>query len=290
MRNLKINNQNERGPDFIVIGPGRSGSTFLYQVFLEHPEICMPLDTKETNYFNHEYQRGLSWYSSFFEYCDPQKVAGEISNTYIYDDQVPGRINESFPYIKIITVLRNPFQRIISAYQFRKSVGEINPGTSFKEALELFPDLISDNFYGSELLRYFKLFPKQNILIAFFDDLERSPRLFLQKIFNFLQVDPEFQSEIINRRINQSKSLRLPLIAPLVRFFADALRKLQLFGLLKKSKDSFFFNRILFNKTDSSSKGEILTQEINDQLDKAFIPEIKKVEELTNRDLSHWYN
>lgn len=290
MKKQENNNQKVNSPDFIVIGPGRSGSTFLYQIFKEHPEICMPLNTKETNYFNHEYHRGLSWYQSFFKNCDPKKITGEISNTYIYNDMVPERIKEVLPTIKLITVLRNPFQRILSAYQFRKSVGEISPDTSFKEALTLFPDLISDNYYGSQLQKYFSIFPPHNILVTFYDDLERSPELFLKNIFEFLQVDSKFESTTIYRKVNQSKSLRIPLFAPFVRFIADTLRKLQLFRLLKKSKESGLFNHLLFTDTDIQNRREIMPTEIVDELNKVFIPEINKVEELTMKDLSHWYN
>jgi len=276
-------------PDFIVIGPGRTGTTYLYQSMLEHPDVCMPLHTKEINYFNHEYQRGLAWYHSFFEHCDPGKVCGEISNTYIYDEQVPARIQQVLPDVKLITILRNPFQRILSAYQFRLSVGEINGDISFCRAIEIYPDLVTDNYYASQLFRYFNHFPRENILVSYFDELERSPEQFLERIYRFISVDEGFLTQIADQRINAAKKLRFPVLGPLLRFYADSLRRLQLFSFLEKSKESALFRRILFSESRSQSRIQNIDPDTMVYLQSFFLPELEKLESLLGVDLSHWY-
>lgn len=275
-------------PDFIGIGPGRTGTTLLYQVFKEHPEICTPLNTKETNFFTEQYHMGLGWYQSFFDYCDRGTVCGEISNTYIYDQTVARRIQEHLPAVKIISVLRDPFERMLSAFQFRQSVGEIPPDWNLDKALQEFPDLISDNFYGTQLETYFELFSEKQILVAFYDDLSQDPADFFQELFQFIGVDVTFKTDTYKKKVNPSKNLKFPFLAPMIRLYADSLRKLELFKILEASKNFSAVQKILFRKQSHGEKDQLL-KKVQDKLMSEFLPEIKKVEALTGRDLSAWY-
>ena len=59
-----------RGPDFIVIGAKRGGTTSLYRYLLEHSSI-QPLfpgrqHVKGVHYYDSNYERGLRWYRSHF--------------------------------------------------------------------------------------------------------------------------------------------------------------------------------------------------------------------------------
>ncbi len=57
-------------PNFIVIGPGKTGTTWLYRGALAaHPDVCLAHHTKETVFFADFYDRGLGWYEKFFEGC-----------------------------------------------------------------------------------------------------------------------------------------------------------------------------------------------------------------------------
>lgn len=61
--------QADRGhslPDFLVIGGQRAGTTLLYQLFLAHPEIYVPMRRKELHFFDQYYGRGLGWYATHF--------------------------------------------------------------------------------------------------------------------------------------------------------------------------------------------------------------------------------
>ena len=65
-----------RGPDFVIIGAKRGGSTSLYNYMLEHPSIA-PLfparqHIKGPHYYDTRYARGLTWYRSHF----PIEIAG----------------------------------------------------------------------------------------------------------------------------------------------------------------------------------------------------------------------
>lgn len=276
-------------PTFLVIGPGRTGTSFLYQVFREHPDICLASGVKETNYFNNEYHRGEVWYRSFFQHCKASQARGELSNTYIYNSIVPERVQSLLPNVKIISTLRNPFQRIQSAFIFRKSVGEINPNMTFEEALRQHPDLITDNYYGSQLSRYFDLFPVSQLLVMFFEDFQKSQEHYLKTILLFIGVKPDFKSEILKRKINPSKILRYSFFAKGIRFVADTMRKMQMYHALDLAKKSRFLKKTLYKQAEKRDYLSEISKEYYQILQDKFIPEIKLVERLTGRDLSLWY-
>jgi hypothetical protein len=273
-------------PTFIHIGPGRSGSTMLYEAFKEHPEIGMAKNTKETNFFNNEYHRGIQWYEFFFAHCEGKKAIGEISNTYVYDPQVPARIAGLLPAVKLITVLRNPFDRIQSAYGFRKRSGEIDLGLSFEDALEEYPSLITDNYYGTQLRWFLEYFPKESLLVMFFDDLEEDAIGFVRDIFAFIGVDSDFEPASIYERVNRAARVRHPILASIIRFSADKLRQWQLYTLLDRIKSSEVLRELLFKPVSLNQMD--YSQRTRKLLEGRFTPQIRTVEQITGRSLGHW--
>ncbi len=106
-------------PNFIVIGPGKTGTTWLYQCLAAHPGIKLARNTKETVFFADYYDRGLGWYEKFFEGLDGAAAIGEVSNTYFFTPEAPARIAAAVPKVKLIAFLRNPVERVVSLYLFR---------------------------------------------------------------------------------------------------------------------------------------------------------------------------
>lgn len=278
-----------RFPDFLVIGPGRSATTYLYEVFKAHPEICMAKNTKETNYFCDHYHKGMDWYSAFFQHCLPQNAAGEICNMYIYDPEVPRRIHEALPDVKLIAILRNPFERIDSVFKFRKRSGEMENNLSIEEALKIYPDMITQNYYGDQIERYFEYFDENHFLITYFDDLKNNAEDFVRNIFTHINVDNNILPDMIHQKINPAVRVRHKYLAMLSRCGADTLRRLGLYFMLNKIKRSKSISRVLFIKEDEKESEQKLPDNVIIELSKYFHPQIQKVERITGRDLRHWY-
>jgi hypothetical protein len=69
-----------RLPDFIAVGPPRTGTTWLHGVL--YHRVSLPRGVKETYFFDHFYAKGLNWYSHYFgDSADGHRV-GEIAPTY----------------------------------------------------------------------------------------------------------------------------------------------------------------------------------------------------------------
>ena len=132
-----IEQMNNQGPTFIIIGPGRTGSTSLYEYFRGINEIQLAKNIKETNFFNFNYDKGIDWYLDFYSSNDPKPIRGEISNMYIYNPSVAKRIYDHFPDVKIISILRNPYDRLISMYNYKIQKGELDPKINIEEAKKI---------------------------------------------------------------------------------------------------------------------------------------------------------
>ena len=52
-------------PDFVMIGPGRCGTTFFYRLLGQHPHV-EPAAKKELRFFSHHFEEGTEWYRQWF--------------------------------------------------------------------------------------------------------------------------------------------------------------------------------------------------------------------------------
>lgn len=188
--------------DFIGIGAQKSGTSWLYKCLMEHPEICTTKE-KEIHYFNKHYSNGVDWYENHFSNCGG-KTSGEFSTLYLSDKDVPERIYDYNKDIKIIVSLRNPVDRAYSHYNHIKSLN-LAPGENIQEVIKKYPEMIENGMYGKYLAKYFELFPRDQILILFYDDLNKEPLNFVKKIYSFLEVDESFVPSGINSKYHSTK-------------------------------------------------------------------------------------
>lgn len=96
-------------PTFLGIGVPRGGTTWLHTLLASHPEVYMPTRRKEIRFFEKYYERGVSWYSTFF--CPPEqaeryRAIGEISTQYYDCKACPQRIFTTLPQSKLIIIDR----------------------------------------------------------------------------------------------------------------------------------------------------------------------------------------
>ncbi len=52
-------------PNFLHLGPSKSGSTWLHEVLIGHPEVYLS-QAKDLYFFNRYYDRGPGWYRAQF--------------------------------------------------------------------------------------------------------------------------------------------------------------------------------------------------------------------------------
>lgn len=186
-------------PNLIVIGSRKCATTSLHHYLNLHPEIFMSQTHKELNFFVAEmfWKKGVSWYERQFPVKAP--VRGESSPNYsrfpVWKG-VPERMHSIVPNAKLIYIVRNPVERLISAYHH-----------DFKGGLEsrTFEEMVSsrlkenphfhDSRYYFQLTQFLKYYPLSRIHVVPSEQLSDRPYAVMQEIFKFLGVDATFQSK-----------------------------------------------------------------------------------------------
>ena len=110
-------------PDFIAVGPPRTGTTWLDEVLRGH--VSLPENIKETHFFTANFPNGLGWYEDHFRSSAAGRPIGEVCASYFTSAEARGRIADSIPRCAIICTLRDPVARLYSQYCFMRTVGRL---------------------------------------------------------------------------------------------------------------------------------------------------------------------
>lgn len=200
------------GPDFVIIGAAKCGTTSLYEYMIEHPQLVQTVK-KEIDFFLN-FDRGLNWYLSHFPPTPKGKVnflSGEASTSYFNHHETRTHLLEQFPNAKLIAILRNPVDRAISHYHNdRKYSGETRSlHDAMYDELKALPDLSNGlkggrKYWQSQrgylwlgLYVYFieewmNTFPREQFLILQSEDFYAEPANTMQQVFEFLEL-PDYQ-------------------------------------------------------------------------------------------------
>jgi hypothetical protein len=211
-----------RGPDFVIVGAKRGGTTSLYNYVLEHPSI-QPLfpgrqHIKGVHYYDSNYARGPRWYRSHFPLQAGGRhlarpgirpaIAGDASPYYLFHPLAAERLARDFPDVRIIVFLRNPAERAYSHFKERTHHG--GETLSFEAALDAEADrlrgeaerivaepgyrsiehenhsYLAQGRYLDMLPRWFSLFPREQFHIAASEDFYADPERHVNEVWSFL--------------------------------------------------------------------------------------------------------
>lgn len=105
-----------RLPEFVVLGQGKAGTSLIYRVFEQNPQVGLSRP-KELLFFSKHFEKGMDWYASHFEHLDPDVPrVGEVSPAYLTPTAIE-RISASLdPATKLVYVLRHPVDQGYSRY------------------------------------------------------------------------------------------------------------------------------------------------------------------------------
>jgi len=284
--------------DFVYIGAPRSGSTWLSAVLEEHPELWIP-SHKEIHFFNsrlvypfeYKYVRGLEHYRKYFETAPVKTKIGELSPFYYFDPNAGYRIYKAFPNVRIIAILRNPVDVIYSLYLLLRQ--RERREKTFDEEIIRNPELLELGFYHRLLTPYFDWFPRERIFIKVFDDFFVNEEASCAELFDFLGVDKHFKPQVLGARINASTEALPAKIAP-IRGYLIKMLNMKPFIPVKELLHRVRVNRIqghisrATDKHTETQKRSNLSDPTRKRLMEQFIPDMKRLEVMLDKDLSNW--
>lgn len=167
-------NASATGPDLVIAGAARSGTSLLAARLSTHPEIDAP-SVKEPNYFSRHLDKGLDWYDGFFPDRRPGALRLDASVSYTYPqhpEALPALAAVS-PGAQLVYLARDPVERAVSHYLFYRHYFEREPAATFGAALDAGDYYLGVSDYRHWLEAMTSCFPADRVLVVPFPTLTR---------------------------------------------------------------------------------------------------------------------
>jgi hypothetical protein len=265
-------------PSFIVIGAMKSGTSSLFHYIASHPNIVNS-SKKETNFFKtpENFSQGINWYESFFK--GSGKYAFEASPMYTtrpMNSGVPERMYSILPNIKLIYLLRDPIERIVSHYI--NDYAYRGQSLSFSEAIRTDNKYVLTSKYYFQIQAYLEYFSEKQILIIESEKLRKNPGKVMSDVFAFLGISDEYdgKADILEKKFNKSSSkYRVSLIEQELRKKTNNRYLKIMIGKMCKP-----FSEKIARPVLSSVEREMLCAEL--------APDVEKLRQFTGMSFSDW--
>jgi hypothetical protein len=275
-------------PTFIIAGPPKAGTSSLQYYIRNHPQIYVP--EGEPHFFCDHFEQGLKYYSKFFEGWSGQKAVGEKTPCYFYMPEIPKRIKEYFPGIKLLFIYRNPIERAYSQYwhnvrryvefdtfdkAIKREIDGVKPIVETERVRFIYdrePGLfsyLSIGRYAEHIERWKRCFDKSQMFHMVLEDLDKAT---LRKVLEFLEVDSDFEFGEL-KKFNVGGSPRSLWLTKITRRFEYI---------------KFFHDG--FDRFINFKRGEYppMNQKIREFLGQYFIQYNKEFERLTSCSAGNW--
>jgi hypothetical protein len=194
-------NNLEKKFDFVFIGSPKCGSTYIYQLLKEHPEvgISSSKDGLRGGYFKDtstEEQRDQILY--FSRKNKQARVFGEFREGYIKSSGIEKNILKDNPEMKILFAVRNPYERAFSNYRHGMLLGHLNGDY-------LNTHITASGYYYKNIKPYVDAFGKEKILLLSFDELKNNPAAYREKLYSFLNINTDFSPSTEGKKLNDTR-------------------------------------------------------------------------------------
>lgn len=203
-------------PDFLVLGAMRCGTTTLFELLRQHPQIHMPWqkeipilwgDPPHPENFRREFAK-------YFQGVDEAKRWGTAPTSYLLFRTIagPALLRATAPEVRLVAILRNPIDRAVSHCRMWRALRLPSWERSTEEILDEgltearywneprpepheVPDSALPIFigeYSRALAPYYRVFPRERLHIMFLEELEKDPQGEFRRLLGFLRVEEAF--------------------------------------------------------------------------------------------------
>lgn len=269
-------------PNFIFIGPDKTGSTWLAGALAAHPQIYVT-PAKDIYFFDRYWDKGLEWYERQFRGATNETVVAEVCHDYLFSSEAAGRIASAIPNVRLMVCLRRPGERAFSAYLQYIRHGYYE-GT-FEEALEDLDELIDHGRYATHLGPYVELFGIPRIHVALFDDLRASSQTFIDGVTGWLGLDPAKLAEELLKPKLAAAAPRSASLARLSRSIGVRVRDGGFGSVLGRVKSSRLVGNTLY-RTYKAGEQPVADAEVLAAIDSQLAPEIRALSSLVGMDIA----
>ena len=188
----------------------KCATTSLHYYLSLHPELYMTPE-KELHFFVEErnWHKGLAWYEDHFR--KRAAVRGESSTTYTrfpHVRGVPARMRAVVPDARLIYIVRDPIERVVSHYVHEYAAGrEHRTLEAALENLTANPYVDLSRYY-MQITQFLEHYPQPRFLVITAESLSRRPLETMQRVYGFLGVRDLFRDDRFSLRKHASQDKR----------------------------------------------------------------------------------
>eukprot|EP00450_Noctiluca_scintillans_P023729 CAMPEP_0194519402 /NCGR_PEP_ID=MMETSP0253-20130528/53052_1 /TAXON_ID=2966 /ORGANISM="Noctiluca scintillans" /LENGTH=367 /DNA_ID=CAMNT_0039363535 /DNA_START=57 /DNA_END=1157 /DNA_ORIENTATION=- len=227
------NATNSCKPGFMLIGVQKSGSSTLYAILRQHPQIKLPL--KELLWWNGDRPRPrcnvqdkeVAHYLKMFPRVRPKEkvLTGEFSVTYMHCHCCAAQFSHFFPQLKIGTLLREPIGRSFSRWKEQRAMGRTvfrtfdeavdKEVSSLQQCMTNYSvarrcecvgklNIVGYSLYSGSIRNWRQYYPKSRFLVMYLDELHEDP----QKVVNLIQYHLGLKSHAFGDVLHEAFNTR----------------------------------------------------------------------------------
>jgi hypothetical protein len=196
-------------PNLLIIGAMKGGTTSLHDYLSKHPDIFMS-NPKEIHYYDDANKITEEEYLSYFQ--TNRRIRGTTPQSYSkahYNGfkNIPEKIFQDTPNVKLIYIVRDPFERMLShalENRYGDDLPRINENSKSGHYWKT-------SLYHYQITEYLKFFDKSQIHILTLESLKINKLKELNKIFRFLGVHELSNEKVFDYVKNDAFSKDIPL-------------------------------------------------------------------------------
>jgi hypothetical protein len=290
--NVRIRDSSRPRPSFLFVGASKAGSSWFFEILREHPQVFVPAN-KATFFFSNYYAKGIAWYEAFFVKASREDAIGEVCHDYLVNPEALHRIRAYQPNMRLVCCLRNPYARALSSWRFFRRNGMDQPTLAAQGERD--PSVFDQGYYATQLSVLYSIFPKDQVIIFFFEELSAAPQAVARRLYEFIGVTPDFLPPSLYKRVNVNAKPRSRVVARIVQYVHNQSWKRShylsnLIGQLKQIRPLRRFVRAtLYRETESSSDWREHILEFPDDILSRYESEIYELENMLGKELAKWH-
>lgn len=295
------------GPNFLIVGAAKAGTTSLCHYLREHPDVFVARE-KESHFFlfqgeepsfagpgdDEEFNKLIisdeARYAACFAGAGSSTARGEASVYYLYEPLAIERALAYDPAMKFVAVLRDPPERAFSAYSHMVRDGR-EPETEFRAAFAAEAERTAANWsygfrydsvgrYAGQLEEVFRRVPAEQLHVLLYEDLATEPGATLSALFAFLGVrDRVIDSRLVLNASGRPRLSGLNTLLTRRNPLKEGLKKVLPYRL--GSSVAHQLRNWNLRPVEMAEPDRLLLRD-------SYAADVEAVSELLRRDLSRW--
>jgi hypothetical protein len=243
--NAERSMQTTRLPGFVIIGAAKSGTTTLYADLGAHENIFFPVVKEPADLARDGVltRRGVAAYRRLFDAARDDQISGEASTAYTNRPMQDGAAERAYrvigPALKLIYIVRDPFERVLSEHRYAAKQGKISG--DLVQALRETPRLVERSRYAYQLEPWLERFPRENVRIVAFEQYIANRDASVRALFSFLGLaTPEHYKLPVAQNSTDDVIVARGVLKNLVRtqLYRRTVRRLMPLALRERAKRS----------------------------------------------------